>query len=535
MTSTEHLIDTEETPLQLALEVTGLAVRTTVGQPVLNEVSFAIAPGEVLALVGESGSGKTTAGLAVLGHFRRGLVAAAGTVTIRPGAGDQVDVLALDPGARRKLRGSAVAYIPQDPALSLNPALRIGLQIAEVLETHGYPGSVEDRVAELLAEVGLPTDQAYRRRYPHQLSGGQQQRVGIAMAFACRPSVVVLDEPTTGLDVMTQALVLETVRGLTSGHGVAALYITHDLAVVAELADRVAVMYQGDVVETGPADRILHQPEHPYTRRLLDAVPDLAADVGAAPPPSAPVLAAHDVHVSYGQHKVLRGVNVAVRRGECLMLLGESGSGKTTLSQCIAGLTKEFTGTIALDGAELAVSTRQRTSDERRRIQYVFQSPFSSLNPRKTVAQSIEVPLVRLTSLSKAERRERIAEMLDRVRLGRDLGNRLPEQLSGGERQRAAIARALVTTPDVLVCDEVTSALDVSVQATIVELLGELRRELGMAMLFVTHNIALAPEVADRIAVLRGGEIVEEGTADDVLRAPSHPYTRELLANTPRL
>jgi peptide/nickel transport system ATP-binding protein len=535
MTSTEHLIDTEEAPLRLALEVTGLAVRTTVGQPVLNEVSFAIAPGEVLALVGESGSGKTTAGLAVLGHFRRGLVPAAGTVTIRPRGGDQIDVLALDPGARRKLRGSAVAYIPQDPALSLNPALRIGLQIAEVLETHGYEGSVEDRVAELLAEVGLPTDQAYRRRYPHQLSGGQQQRVGIAMAFACRPSVVVLDEPTTGLDVMTQALVLETVRGLTSGHGVAALYITHDLAVVAELADRVAVMYEGAVVETGPADRILRQPEHPYTRRLLDAVPDLAADVGAAPPPSAPVLATHDVHVSYGQHKVLRGVNVAVTRGECLMLLGESGSGKTTLSQCIAGLTKEFTGTIALDGAELAVSTRQRTNDERRRIQYVFQSPFSSLNPRKTVAQSIEVPLVRLTSLSKAQRRERIAEMLDRVRLGRDLGNRLPDQLSGGERQRAAIARALVTTPDVLVCDEVTSALDVSVQATIVELLGELRRELGMAMLFVTHNIALAPEVADRIAVLRGGEIVEEGTADDVLRAPSHPYTRELLANTPRL
>jgi peptide/nickel transport system ATP-binding protein len=355
------------------------------------------------------------------------------------------------------------------------------------------------------------------------------------MAFACRPSVVVLDEPTTGLDVMTQALVLKTVRELTSEHRVAALYITHDLAVVAELADRVAVMYQGDVVETGPADRILHQPEHPYTRRLLDAVPDLAADVGAAPPPSAPVLAAHDIHVSYGQHKVLRGVNVAVTRGECLMLLGESGSGKTTLSQCIAGLTKEFTGTIALDGAELAVSTRQRTSDERRRIQYVFQSPFSSLNPRKTIAQSIEVPLVRLTSLSKAQRRERVAEMLDRVRLGRNLGNRLPDQLSGGERQRAAIARALVTTPDVLVCDEVTSALDVSVQATIVELLGELRRELGMAMLFVTHNIALAPEVADRIAVLRGGEIVEEGTADDVLSAPSHPYTRELLANTPRL
>jgi peptide/nickel transport system ATP-binding protein len=322
---------------------------------------------------------------------------------------------------------------------------------------------------------------------------------------------------------------------LTAEHRVAALYITHDLAVVAELADRVAVMYRGDVVETGPADQVLRRPAHAYTRRLLAAVPDLAADAGTAPPPSDTVLAARGIRVSFGDLQVLRGVDVSVTRGECLMLLGESGSGKTTLSQCIAGLAREYTGTVALEGTPLAAATRQRSNDERRRIQYVFQSPFSSLNPRKTVAQSIEVPLVRLTSLSRAQRRDRVAEMLDRVRLGRDLANRLPDQLSGGERQRAAIARALVTTPDVLVCDEVTSALDVSVQATIVELLGELRRELGMAMLFVTHNIALAPEVADRVAVLRGGEIVEEGTVDGVLKAPSHSYTRELLANTPRL
>jgi peptide/nickel transport system ATP-binding protein len=529
---TEHQTDSAA---GLALEVTGLAVRTAAGHAVLGGVSYAIAPGEVLALVGESGSGKTTAGLAALGHFRRGLVCAGGTVTVRPRDGEPVDILALDAAGRRKLRGNVIAYIPQDPALSLNPALRIGLQIAEVLETHGYPGPVEDRVAEVLAEVGLPADEDYRRRYPHQLSGGQQQRVGIAMAFACRPSVVVLDEPTTGLDVMTQALVLETVRSLTAEHRVAALYITHDLAVVAELADRVAVMYRGDVVETGPADQVLRRPAHAYTRRLLAAVPDLAADAGTAPPPSDAVLAARGIHVSFGDLQVLRGVDVSVTRGECLMLLGESGSGKTTLSQCIAGLAREYTGTVALEGTPLAAATRQRSNDERRRIQYVFQSPFSSLNPRKTVAQSIEVPLVRLTSLSRAQRRDRVGEMLDRVRLGRELANRLPDQLSGGERQRAAIARALVTTPDVLVCDEVTSALDVSVQATIVELLGELRRELGMAMLFVTHNIALAPEVADRVAVLRGGEIVEEGTVDDVLKAPSHSYTRELLANTPRL
>ncbi|WP_432844599.1 ABC transporter ATP-binding protein [Amycolatopsis sp. CA-161197] len=519
----------------LALEVTGLRVKTAAGRPVLHDVSYRIAPGEVLALVGESGSGKTTAGLAALGHFRRGLVEDGGEVTLHPRAGEPVDVLSLATPERRKLRGATVSYVPQDPALSLNPSLRIGLQIAEVLQTHGYPGPVEERVAEVLTEVGLPADPAYRRRYPHQLSGGQQQRVGIAMAFACRPSVVVLDEPTTGLDVMTQALVLETVRRLTAEHGVAALYITHDLAVVAQLADRVSVMYRGRVVETGPAEDVLKRPEHAYTRELLGAVPDLGAEPGAAPPPSDAVLAARGIRVSYGRQEVLRGVNLEVTRGECVMLLGESGSGKTTLSQCVAGLTRGFTGTVALDGTPLAPGTRQRSNDERRRIQYVFQSPFSSLNPRRTIAQSIEVPLVHLTSLSRPQRRERVAEVLDRVRLGRSLANRLPDQLSGGERQRAAIARALVTTPDVLVCDEVTSALDVSVQATIVELLGELRRELGMAVLFVTHNIALAPEVADRIAVLRGGEIVEEGTVEAVLTAPAHSYTGELLATTPRL
>ena len=515
--------------MNAALEVTGLTVSTVAGSPVLTDVSFAVAPGEVLALVGESGSGKTTAGLAALGHFRRGLAVTGGRIAV----GD-VDVLSLDAGDRRRLRGSTVAYIPQDPALSLNPALRIGLQIAEVLETHGYPGSVDDRVGAVLAEVGLPADPAYRRRYPHQLSGGQQQRVGIAMAFAARPSVVVLDEPTTGLDVVTQSLVLKTVRSLTAEHGVAALHITHDLAVVAEIADRVAVMYHGEIVECGPASAVLRTPSHAYTRRLLDAVPDPDA-TSVPPPPDEAVLSTRGVSVSYGQHVVLRGVDVSVARGECLLLLGESGSGKTTLSQCIAGLTSSYTGTVSLAGTGLAPSTRQRSDDQRRRIQYVFQSPFSSLNPRRTVAQSIEVPLRQLTSMSRSERRARVDEMLDRVRLGRALADRLPDQLSGGERQRAAIARALVTTPDVLVCDEVTSALDVSVQATIVELLGELRRELGMAMLFVTHNIALAGEVADRIAVLQGGAIVEEGPVRDVLDAPSHEYTRELLAATPRL
>ncbi|MGH3435793.1 MAG: dipeptide ABC transporter ATP-binding protein [Sciscionella sp.] len=515
------------------------------GAPILHGVSYSIAPGEVLALVGESGSGKTTAGLAALGHFRSGLRQAGGSVTVQAREGDPSDILQLGDREKRALRGSSVSYIPQDPALSLNPGLRIGRQIAEVLRAHGYSGSAErraQRVREVLGEVGLPEGEDYQRRYPHQLSGGQQQRVGIAMAFACLPSVVVLDEPTTGLDVTTQALILQTIGRLTAEHAVAALYITHDLAVVAAIADRVAVMYQGAIVEAGPARQVLHQPHHAYTRRLMEAVPDidgvrrLAPEAAAtAPAAKSALLAVSDISLSYGDHRVLKGVGITIEAGSSLLLLGESGSGKTTLSRCVCGLVEHYTGSVELAGTGLACSTKDRSAAARRDVQYVFQSPFSSLNPRKTIAQSLEVPLAWLTDLSRAQRRKRVFEVLDQVRFSQSIAHRLPEQLSGGERQRAAIARALVTTPKVLVCDEVTSALDVSVQATIIELLGELRRELGMAMLFVTHNIALARHVADRIAVLRGGEIVESGTVEEVLTVPKNPYTSELLANTPRL
>ncbi|GAA1191370.1 nickel ABC transporter ATP-binding protein NikE [Prauserella alba] len=549
-----------------------LRVDTVAGHPVLKGVSYEIAPGEVLALVGESGSGKTTAGLAALGHFRRGLVHTGGAISLQSGAADPVSVLDVGDRERRQLRGSTVAYIPQDPAASLNPALRIGKQIGEVLETHGYGASDAERsarIAEVLAEVGLPDDESYRRRYPHELSGGQQQRVGIAMAFACRPSVVVLDEPTTGLDVTTQTLVLRTVAALTTEHDTAALYITHDLAVVATIAHRVAVLRNGEVVEYGSADEVLRSPSHAYTRELVTAVPHLdgtgATDTSgsvtsptSASPTSAsasgasasdgpasagargdrgrrPVLSVSGLSVSYGDHHVLRDVSLDVRAGECVMLLGESGSGKTTLSQCVAGLGEPHAGTVSLAGAPLAASTQQRTAEQLRSVQYVFQSPYSSLNPRKTIAQSVELPLRTLTDLDAAARRARVTETLERVRLDPALAERLPDELSGGQRQRAAIARGLVTTPDVLLCDEVTSALDVSVQATIIDLLCELRRELGTAMLFVTHNIALARHVADRIAVLRGGEVIESGTVDEVLDFPSHEYTRELLANTPRM
>lgn len=564
-----------------ALCATDVRVQTDAGVEILHGVSFTLQPGRILALVGESGSGKTTAGLACMGHFRQGLAKGTGTVLL--GEGEMGNILELPDAQLRGLRGKTISYVPQDPALSLNPSMRIGEQITETLRVHRVGSTDAERrlrVTEVLAEVGLSNDPAYQRRYPHQLSGGQQQRVGIAMAFACRPSVIVLDEPTTGLDVTTQAVVLRTIDELAERHQVAGLYITHDLAVVAEIADEVAVMLEGDIVEHGATDQVLFAPQHSYTRRLLAAVPDLAgkrrvgqveAITGEQPlivpgphgvPDSTsttplvddakllpgtmarttpadtaaettPLLRLRDLSHSYGQHKVLDGIDFQLREGESMMLLGESGSGKTTLSRCVAGLNDAYTGSIELFGEQLATGTRARSSEDRRRIQYVFQSPFSSLNPRRTIADSVGVPLQMSGINDKRRRRMLVLEALDQVRLGERFMDRRPGDLSGGERQRAAIARALVNAPSLLVCDEITSALDVSVQASILDLLRTLQTDHNMSMLFVTHNIALARHISQRLAVLQKGKIVDFGTTDDVLNNPQHSYTQELLANVP--
>jgi oligopeptide/dipeptide ABC transporter ATP-binding protein len=498
-----------------------------------------------------------------------------------------------------------ISYVPQDPAAALNPALRIGTQLLETLEVHQFGSGGDERrarVAEMMREVALPDAPAYLRRYPHELSGGQQQRIGLAMAFACRPRVIVLDEPTTGLDVTTQAHVLGTVRELAAAHHVAALYVSHDLAVVGTLAARVAVMYAGRIVELGPAAELFHAAGHPYTRRLVGAIPHLtgrreligipgrapspgqrpsgcafvprcamaekrcsaempplravsdhhhvrcvrAEDVRgqapvtagaggelAGPPAGRPVLELTGVDAFYGQLKVLHDINLSVAPHECLALVGESGSGKTTLARSIVGLHRERGGDITLNGTALAGGARQRPREVRRAIQYVFQNPYGSLNPRRTVGEIVRQPLELFGAGREAN--QRVGEMLERVSLTADYATRYPDQLSGGERQRVAIARALVCDPDVLVCDEVTSALDVSVQAAIVELLGQLQRDLGLAMLFVTHNLPLVRSIAQRVAVMSHGRIVELGTVDHVLHAPTDDYTRRLLADTPSL
>ena len=586
------------------LEVSDLRVELAdSGIDIVDEVSFRVGAGDVLGLVGESGSGKTTVGLALMGHCRRGARIAAGAVRI-----DGQEILKKPPAELRRLRGRVVSYVPQDPSASLNPALRIETQLLETLEAHEFGASAQERrvrLAEMLAEVLLPSDQEFLRRYPHQLSGGQQQRAALAIAFACRPRVIVLDEPTTGLDVTTQAHVLETVRDLCRSHGVAAVYVSHDLAVVAVLADRVAVMYAGRMVEVGPQRQLFRAAGHPYTRRLIQAIPDLSGRYalvgipGRAPapgqrpagcffaprcefaveechrtfPPVTSIASAHEVRcwraadvlakevlerieavaaerqqrreqslltvrackAFYGDRQVLHGVGLNVWPRECVALVGESGSGKTTLARCIAGLHSDYEGEVLLEGKRIPAGARARDLQTRRTIQYIFQSPYSSLNPRKTVGQIVAQPIQLFFELGRRAAHKRVAEALDAVSLSVVLTERYPHQLSGGERQRVAIARALTANPSLLVCDEITSALDVSVQAAIVELLGALQREMGLGLLFVTHNLALIRTIAEEVAVMSEGRIVEYGGVDEVLDSPQAPYTRKLLADTPSL
>jgi peptide/nickel transport system ATP-binding protein len=595
-------VDTTAARRDDRLEVTGLEVRLgRSGPDVVRDVSFAVRAGEVLGLVGESGSGKTTVALALLGHTRRGLRITAGRVLL-----DGTDLLALGARELRAARGSRVSYVPQDPSSALNPTLRVGAQVREVLRVHAdrarSAGDAGDRVAEVMREVHLDSTPEMLRRYPHQLSGGQQQRIVLAMAFACRPSLIVLDEPTTGLDVSTQRHVLDTVRSLCRSHGVAAVYVSHDLAVVSGLVSDVAVMYAGRIVEIGTTGQLFGQPVHPYTRGLIAAVPsseraerligidgqqprpgrrgggcsfaprcgyaidscttqvpepviaadrsvrclrarDIPATRPERPPTAggvpagaaAPVLSVRRISASYGSTPVLSGVSLEVPPRACVAVVGESGSGKTTLARCVAGLHSNWTGEISFQDTPLARGARQRDKDVLRRVQYIFQNPYTSLNPRKTVGQIIDQQLQQLTGLSRRDRARRAAGVLGDVSLAADVLSSYPDQLSGGERQRVAIARALAVEPELLICDEVTSALDVSVQAVIVELLREIQAQRHLALVFITHNLALVRSIAQSAVVLRQGAVAESGPVEQVLEQPSDPYTQRLMRDVPRL
>jgi peptide/nickel transport system ATP-binding protein len=451
--------------------------------------------------------------------------------------------------------------------------------------------------------VGLPSDDEFLSRYAHQLSGGQVQRVALAMAFLPKPKVLVLDEPTTGLDVTTQAMVLETMAELCRTHGVSALYVTHDLAVVANIADRVAVMYAGQIVELGPREAMFKNPSHPYTRALLDSIPHLSQAraltgiPGRTPAPGArpsgcrfhdrcafvvdackqsvpelrPVATDHDVrciraeeigtwdisrgtvpdadpdkprevilsvdHLSvfYGSKQVVYDVSFDLAKAEVVALVGESGSGKTTISRSVGGLHKDWTGTITFDGDELSKSARQRDAVNRKRLQYIFQNPYLSLNPRLTIEQIVKRPMELFGIAKGKEATDRVVDLLDQVALGPRMLKFQASRLSGGERQRVAIARALAAEPDVLICDEITSALDVSVQGSIVALLEGLRQQRGISMLFVTHNLALVRSIAARVEILQAGKVVEAGSVVTVMETPREEYTRNLLSKSPRI
>ncbi|MWJ84721.1 ABC transporter ATP-binding protein [Clavibacter michiganensis subsp. michiganensis] len=527
---------TGQVRLGTVVRVADLAISYAAGRtdvPVVRGVSFEIRAGRALGLVGESGSGKSTVARTLLAHLRRGSRIVGGAVEV---AGD--DVFALSPAATRELRGGTAAVVAQNAGQALTPSMRVGRQLREALESHGLP-SEDERVEELIRLVRLPEPATIVRRYPHQLSGGQQQRIAIAMAVAARPRVLVLDEPTTALDVVTQAAVLTLIRDLARELGMAVLLVSHDLGVVSTMVDEIAVMRDGVIVEHRPTAELFASPEHPYTRELLAAIP---GGPGAAAPASAsaedqvtPMVVADGLVVRYarGLPPAVSDVSFTIAPRETLAVVGESGSGKTTLATALAGLVPTESGTFRFQGdgveGDLTSAVAGRSPALRRAVQLVFQNADTSLNPRRTVGAAIARPLKLFTGRASAER---VGEILTEVGLSPDFAARLPNQLSGGQRQRVGIARALAAGPQLVIADEITTALDVRVQAEILDLLAGLQRDKGLSCLFISHDLAVVRGVADRVAVMTGGRIVEIGPTERVFQGPNHPYTRQLLAAT---
>jgi peptide/nickel transport system ATP-binding protein len=497
----------------------------------ISGVNLAVNAGEILCVVGESGSGKSMVANTVMGLLPRSLPVLGGSVAL---SGEEL--LRAPPDRMRALRGARMGMVFQEPMAALNPLMRIGDQVAEVFKVHGVEVS-EERVAELLRSVNLPDPEALARVYPHMLSGGQRQRVVIAMAIALEPSLLIADEPTTALDVTTQQQILQLLKDIQRRRGTGVLFITHDFGVVSEIADRVAVMRHGRVVEEGQAATILSQPQHEYTQALLAAVPK-PREGEPAPRPAATILQISGLKKTYWRGKVevraLDHIELEVRRGEVLGLVGESGSGKSTLARSIVNLITPDTGEIRFDGTDLRALSRRGWKPFRKRIQFLFQDPFESLDPRRRVGDIIaEGP--RVHGMGRKESLDLADEMLRLVQLEPSAAARFPHEFSGGQRQRIGIARALAMRAELLIADEPVSALDVSVQAQVLTLLEDLRERLGLTMLFITHDMRVAARLCDRIAVMKSGALVEEAPAQQLLAAPQHPYTQALLASVPGL
>jgi peptide/nickel transport system ATP-binding protein len=501
----------------------------------LDDVSLCIAPGEVLGLVGESGSGKSSLAWAITRHLPANAREAGGAIRL-----DGADLLRMTRRQIAAIRGRRIAMVFQDPATALNPTLTLGRQVTEVLQRHVglRPAAARAAAIEALAHVGLHAPETLLMRYPHEISGGEKQRVVIASAFASRPELIIFDEPTTALDVITGARILELFHRLRAETGVAALYISHDLALVSRVADRIAVIHRGRIVEEDAAADVFRMPRETYTRQLVAAVPRPEQRLVADAPDQQVLLAAEEIGVVYGRRGLFRrdrvsgnrGVSLDVRVSEILGVIGESGSGKSTLARALTGLV-DFSGAIR-DGARRIATPRQMDRAYRHRVQIVFQHPDSSLNPRQRVRDILGRPL-RLAGRDPAE----ISRMLEQVRLPAAYAARYPHELSGGEKQRVAISRAFASRPALVICDEITSSLDVSVQRAIIELLLELRQTHGTAYMFITHDLSLVRQIAHRLAVMRDGALVDllpiEALAQDADPAALHPYTRELIAATP--
>ncbi|MFC5827909.1 dipeptide ABC transporter ATP-binding protein [Nonomuraea insulae] len=517
------------------------------GAVAVDGVSFSIAPGECLALVGESGSGKSVTARALVGLAGKGAKVRAGRLVL-----DGQDLRGHRPRDWRRLRGRRIGLVLQDALTALDPLRTVGAEVAEGLRAHRLAsrGEVAGRVSELLGAVGVPNPDERRHQYPHQLSGGLRQRALIAGALAGEPELLIADEPTTALDVSVQARILDLLAERRAA-GTALLLISHDLAVVARLADRIAVMRAGRIVELGPAGEVLSEPRHPYTRELLAAVPSAAPRPARTFPGSA-LLSVREVGKRFADGTAaLEGVSLEVSPGEILGLVGESGSGKTTLARVALGLLAPDGGEVLLDGEPWSALTERERRPLRHRVGVVWQDPLSSLDPRHTVAKLIgealstrherepgEARRPRETGEVLSARHSRgiaVAESLAMVGLGPELASRRPHQLSGGQRQRVAIARALAVRPSLLICDEPVSALDVSIQAQVLDLLLRLRDELGLAMLFISHDLAVIRQVSDRVAVMRAGRVVETAHAADLFAQPRHAYTRALLQAVPRV
>ena len=512
--------------------------------PIVRGVDFKVRRGEVVALIGESGSGKTTISLSALGYCKPGLKFADGEALL---LGQNVTKMSTD--ELRPIRGEKVAYLAQSAAATFNPSIVINEQVTEAPILHGTktPAEADAKALSLYHALELPDPENIGTRYPHQVSGGQLQRLMAAMALCGEPDLLVLDEPTTALDVTTQIEVLKAFKKVIKEEGAAAIYVTHDLAVVAQVADHIVVLYNGEIKEAGPVETIINNSEHPYTKRLMGAIRPLPkAGLGEADTDEhlgeVPVLEARNIDAGYGkkidgipESMILKDVSVSIERGKTVGIIGESGSGKSTFARVLAGLLPPVTGTVLLNGKTLAPDLRDRTRDELCKVQFVYQMADTALNPRHRIRDILGRPVEFYRDLKGGEKDSQIRNLLEMVELPAQFGNRYPHELSGGQKQRVSLARALAASPEVVLCDEVTSALDTIVGANVIDLLKTLRRETGVSFVFISHDLSTVASFADHIVVMYDGQVAEQAPTNHLLIPPHHPYTDLLIASVPEM